>query len=345
MPVDCAQRTEPPFSTGDAPSTPDAVPAGTPEAEPEWAVPVSEGTGERPAAALLDRDHSILAFNERVLDWAVRPDVPLFERLRYLCIVSSNLDEFFEVRAAPHLAAATQRRHQGGVHCVLVRSHLGQGARPGEPPVRALQRRADAGLRGAGHPHRFARRAQRGAAPLGAGLFRARSAPSADAGGARSGASVSAGGQQVAQLHRAPRGQRRLRARERDRHRASVPRVLAAPDPHARQRRRAEGRCSSACRAWCAHTWRSLFPGSARSREFSQFRVTRHSDLAVDEEDVRNLRTALRQGLQQRHYGAGRAAGGLVRLFPVACRTSCWRSSTCRPARCTACTGRSTWCA
>jgi polyphosphate kinase len=36
-----------------------------------------------------------------VLDWARRPDVPLLERLRYLCIVSSNLDEFFEVRTAP----------------------------------------------------------------------------------------------------------------------------------------------------------------------------------------------------------------------------------------------------
>ena len=59
-----------------------------------------------PKAVLLDRDHSILAFNERVFDWAVRPDVPLLERLRYLCIVSSNLDEFFEVRAAPHVAAA-----------------------------------------------------------------------------------------------------------------------------------------------------------------------------------------------------------------------------------------------
>ncbi|MBS0340615.1 MAG: polyphosphate kinase 1, partial [Proteobacteria bacterium] len=58
-----------------------------------------------PASVLLDRDHSILAFNERVLDWAQRPDVPLAERLRYLCIVSSNLDEFFEVRAAPHLIA------------------------------------------------------------------------------------------------------------------------------------------------------------------------------------------------------------------------------------------------
>jgi polyphosphate kinase len=47
----------------------------------------------------LDRDLSLLAFNARVLDWAKRADVPLLERLRYLCIVSSNLDEFFEVRA------------------------------------------------------------------------------------------------------------------------------------------------------------------------------------------------------------------------------------------------------
>ncbi len=46
----------------------------------------------------------------------------------------------------------------------------------------------------------------------------------------------------------------------------------------------------------------SMFPGREVG-DFSQFRVTRHSDLAVDEEDVKNLRTALRQGLQHRHYG------------------------------------------
>jgi len=62
---------------------------------------------------LLDRDLSLLAFNERVLDWAVREDVPLMERLRFLCIVSSNLDEFFEVRAEPHLSAARARDEKG----------------------------------------------------------------------------------------------------------------------------------------------------------------------------------------------------------------------------------------
>jgi polyphosphate kinase len=45
-----------------------------------------------------------------------------------------------------------------------------------------------------------------------------------------------------------------------------------------------------------------LFVGRS-VEQFSQFRVTRHSDLAVDEEDVKNLRTALRQGLVHRHYG------------------------------------------
>ena len=62
---------------------------------------------------LLDRDLSILGFNERVLDGARRSDVPLMERLRYLCIVSSNLDEFFEVRVEPHVAAAQQQIDDG----------------------------------------------------------------------------------------------------------------------------------------------------------------------------------------------------------------------------------------
>jgi len=58
------------------------------------------------ALPLLDRDRSILAFNRRVLDMVRRADVPLMERLRYLCIVSSNLDEFFEIRFADALQDA-----------------------------------------------------------------------------------------------------------------------------------------------------------------------------------------------------------------------------------------------
>lgn len=78
---------------------------------------------------LLNRELSLLKFNERVLSMAEREDVPLLERLRYLCIVGSNLDEFFEIRVASLKEQLRQNPDQVGAdgftpHTAFARIHV-----------------------------------------------------------------------------------------------------------------------------------------------------------------------------------------------------------------------------
>jgi polyphosphate kinase len=74
-----------------------------------------------PAERFLGRESSWLAFNERVLELAEDPTIPLLERARFLAIFSSNLDEFFMVRVA-----GLKRRMATGI---AVKSASGQQPR------------------------------------------------------------------------------------------------------------------------------------------------------------------------------------------------------------------------
>ena len=252
----------------------------------------------------LDRDHSILAFNERVLDWARRADVPLLERLRYLAIVSSNLDEFFEVRAAPHLTAALKGDHTGdhtaasfealsvAVHDIVARQYalyndelLPEFGRHG---IRIVSH----GERNAAQRRWVRAYFERQVRPLLVPVGLDPSHPFPQVANKSLNFIVRLSGPDAF-------------GRENEIAIVKVPRVLPRFISMANQgaaagkaRHRLFVSLSSVIRAHLAE----LFPGRSVG-QFSQFRVTRHSDLAVDEDEVKNLRTALRLGLEQRHYG------------------------------------------
>ncbi len=250
--------------------------------------------------ALMDRDLSILAFNERVLDWAQRAEVPLLERLRYLCIVSSNLDEFFEVRAEPHVMGSLQGLKSGPyTHKTLAAIAektsamvARQYALYNDDLLPKLQHK---GYRILSHGERNAEQRQwvrsyfqREVQPLlvPVGLDPAHPFPQV----------ANKSLNFIVQL-----SGKDAFGRSNEIAIVKVPRVLPRLIPLPARvcgGSTAFVLLSSVIRAHLAE----LFPGREVG-QFSQFRVTRHSDLAVDEDEIANLRMALRQGLQHRHYG------------------------------------------
>ena len=252
------------------------------------------------AGSLLDRDASILDFNSRVLDWAKRAEVPLLERLRYLCIVSSNLDEFFEVRAMLHFAAFTQKERSGAYTSESFKSNYKKAAQLveeqyslyNETLLPALEKQSIQILsHGARNPIQkkwvqdyFVREVKPLLVPV--GLDPAHPFP--QVANKSLNFIVQLSGKDVYGRHndiaivKVPR---------------ILPRLIRLPDKVAGQGS-SFVLLSSVIRAHLA----DLFVGREVG-QFSQFRVTRNSELSVDEDDVENLRTALRQGLQHRQYG------------------------------------------
>ena len=248
----------------------------------------------------LDRDQSLLAFNKRVLDWAKRPEVPLLERLRYLCIVSSNLDEFFEVRAALY-ASLDRPLAPLDAAGMLAQNSLSKVAHELVDEQYALYNDvlmpafAKEGVRILSFAERTLAQHQwvksffeREVRPLllPVGLDPAHPFPQVANKSLNfivrlSGKDAFGRDNEIA-IVKVPR---------------SLPRLIQLPEKLAGKRQLFVS-ISSVVRAHL----KDLFPGREVG-EFSQFRVTRHSDLSVDEEDVKNLRTALRQGLVHRNYG------------------------------------------
>ncbi len=259
-----------------------------------------------PSDHFLNRELTLLAFNRRVLAQAADERVPLLERLRFLCIVSSNLDEFFEIRVAgikeqiklrSHATGADRRSAQEVFRRVTQEAHdliKEQYALLNQVILPALRRegvffykRSEWGEDQQAWIHDFFRREVMpvltpiGLDPahpfprvLNKSLNFAVELEGKDAFGRNSGAAIV----------QAPR---------------ALPRVIQLP----RELTGVDHGFVFLSSILHRHVG-ELFAGMNILGCY-QFRVTRNSDLFVDDEEVKNLRTALQGELPQRHFGDG----------------------------------------
>lgn len=257
-----------------------------------------------PPEHFINRELSLLQFQRRVLAQAADPHVPLLERLRFLCIVSSNLDEFFEIRVSgikEQIRLGFRGVESDGlspvellervseeVHSIIAQQYelLNDDILPAleAEGIIFLRRGAWTDAQGAWIEGYFEREVSPVLTPI--GLDPAHPFPKVlnkslnfaielegrDAFGRDSGAAIV----------QAPR---------------ALPRVIRLP------------------RDVCEHEYTFVFLSSVLhahvDRLFTgmrvlgcyQFRLTRNSDLFVDEEEVKDLRASLKGELQQRHFG------------------------------------------
>ncbi len=247
--------------------------------------------------ALLNREHAILEFNHRVLAQARRPDVPLLERLRYVCIVSSNLDEFFEVRFADAVEAARRPGSGGSAEAIEALARAARALIDDQYAVfndEVMPALAAEGIHIVNHADRdqvqrewVARFFEANVRPLlvPVGLDPAHPFPQVANKSLNFIAQLAGkdafGRRNTVTIVKVPR---------------VLPRVMMLPgEPGAP--RQDFVLLTSVIRAHLGE----LFPGR-EVLAFSQFRITRDSDLEIDA-DISNLRQALRSGLTTRHYG------------------------------------------
>ena len=258
-----------------------------------------------PIAAPINRELALLDFNRRVLALAEDRNVPLLERLRFLCIVGSNLDEFFEIRVAGVKEQLRAKVPPPGMTLQEARdlaTRMGDEARTliaeqyrvlNEQVLPAL---ADAGVRlirrteftkseRAWAAQYFANEVRPLLTPI--GLDPAHPFPQVvnkslnfvielrgnDAFGRDTGIAIV----------KAPR---------------VLPRIIKIPQDVAGE----DNAFVMLSSVLHAHL-HELFPGR-EVVNYSQFRVTRDADLWLDEEEVKNLRQALQGELPQRQFGS-----------------------------------------
>src|SRR5579863_1961334 len=261
---------------------------------------------DEPVAApqtFINRELSSLEFNQRVLAQSLDARVPLLERLKFLCISSSNLDEFFEIRVAGLKQLLELGSAQTGPDGLAIADQLAaihlratslvhdQYACLNDVLLPALaaagievvdQKDWDADTRAWVERH-FLAEVEPVLSPL--GLDPARPFPRIQNKSlnfiVRLSGKDAYGRDSELAIVQAPR---------------SLPRIVALPDGGARRRFVA---LSSIVESFVAH----LFEG-VQVLGCYQFRLTRNSDLFVDDEEVDDLRRALEGELAQRRYGA-----------------------------------------